>query len=134
MDIIKWRASYETGIRKMDEEHKQLIVVINTLFNMIRSGEKEADLKKVYDTLSAYTQKHFRHEEEILKKHGYEDFDDQKFEHSQFIEELEKMRSELDSNSEEAVAKVYKFLREWWIDHIVGSDKKYSQFLKEKGE
>jgi len=31
MDIIKWRNSYETGIAEMDNEHRQLIQLINQL-------------------------------------------------------------------------------------------------------
>ncbi len=36
MALIKWRDSYATGIPEMDDEHREIIDIINTLYEMIR--------------------------------------------------------------------------------------------------
>ena len=132
MDLIKWRASYETGIAEMDEEHKQIIEIVNRLYRMLRGAEDTDDLKSIYTTLAEYSEQHFKHEEELLQKHNYPGMEEQGQSHEEFVNKLQEIRDDLEANDAKAIPEVYKFLREWWIGHIVESDKEYGPFLKEK--
>ncbi|WP_153305883.1 hypothetical protein [Desulfogranum mediterraneum] len=40
MDQLKWRSSYETGIREMDEQDQHLFSLINTMYRVIRRKEE----------------------------------------------------------------------------------------------
>lgn len=133
MDVIKWRSSFDTGIAEMDEEHRRIIDVINQLYRMLRGHEENGDLEGIYTILKEYSELHFEHEEELLRSNDYPDMKEQGDSHREFVEKLEEIREDLKANDPSVIPGVYKYLREWWIGHIVESDKKYGPFLKEKG-
>ena len=56
---------YSVGIRKMDEQHKQLVGLINALHNQ-RDAKDRQFIDKVFATLVQYTANHFGDEEKIL--------------------------------------------------------------------
>lgn len=133
--IIKWRDSYATGVEVMDAEHKQLIDIINDLYLMQRdkTASKEK-LKEVYDSLVSYTEDHFKHEERLLKEKEYDGLEEQYQSHAEFITKLKDMENDLTSGNEETIPVVYKFLREWWLGHIVDLDKNYGPHLSNEEE
>jgi len=129
MSIIKWRDSYATGVEEMDAEHHELIDIINQLYEMMREKRPRAELKSIYDRLHSYTENHFRHEEQMMIESEYDGLAEQQKFHKQFIIELDKMEADLLSADEAVVPVVYKFLREWWLNHIVEVDKRYGPTL-----
>ncbi|MDJ0624213.1 MAG: bacteriohemerythrin [Desulfocapsaceae bacterium] len=131
MALIKWRDSYATGIPEMDDEHREIIDIINTLYEMIRDKKNYEELKNVYERMYNYSLNHFSHEEQILEESNYSGLAAQKEQHSRFAARLEEMKEQLLSADESAIPEVYKFLREWWLQHIVEVDGQYGDVLKE---
>ena len=129
MTVIKWRDSYATGVAEMDAEHRELIDIINQLYEMLREKKSHDELKNIYDRLHSYTEKHFQHEEQMLEEAEYDGLAGQQNAHKQFIVELDKMEADLLSGNESVVPVVYKFLRDWWLQHIVEIDKLYGPTL-----
>ncbi len=78
-----------------------------------------------------YSLNHFSHEEQILEESNYSGLAAQKEQHSRFAARLEEMKEQLLSADESAIPEVYKFLREWWLQHIVEVDGQYGDVLKE---
>lgn len=133
MEILKWREMYETGIVSMDDQHKQLIQLVNKLYMILRDKEGVEDLDAILQEMSDYAEYHLRDEETLLETHGYAGLDTQKTSHQEYYEVMDQLLTEMETDKYQAAQKIYVFLRKWWIDHIVGEDKKYSEFLKEKG-
>ena len=129
MSIIKWRDTYATGVAEMDAEHHEIIDIINQLYDMLREKKSYTELKNIYDRLYSYAENHFRHEEQLMEAAGFEGLDDQLQAHVYFVDELAKMEANLLSADESVAPVVYKFLREWWLKHIVELDKRYGSIL-----
>ncbi len=130
MTVIKWRDSYTIGVEEMDEEHKKLIEIINRLFQMIRDKKSYEELNEIYESLVAYTEQHFQHEEKLLDEAEYPRLEEQRTLHAEFVKKLEEMKNNLTSADESIAPVVYKFLRDWWVQHIVGEDKLYGDFFE----
>lgn len=136
MDILKWRSSYETGIPSMDEQHKKLIDLVNTMYRVMRGSENISSVDEVLEEMEKYAQIHFRDEEELLQKHNYTAFESHIAAHQIYREKIAVLLKEMkeDESRKGTVEKqLYSFLRQWWIEHIVQEDKEYGAFLKEKG-
>ncbi len=127
--IIKWRESYETGVEVMDNEHRELIEIINLLYQMQRDKKSYDELQDIYQRLLDYTQNHFQHEEKLMAESEYSGLKKQQQNHEEFVAKLKDMKEDLLSVKETAAPVVYKFLREWWLEHIVGMDKEYGPHL-----
>lgn len=133
MDIIKWRSSYETSIPSMDEQHRKLIDLINTMYRVMRKDEGPEQIDTVLKEMSEYASGHLRDEEALLQENGYTDFDSHLALHKEYLTKMEELREEWDKDKTSGAQNIYTFLRQWWLGHIVEEDQKYGPFLTEKG-
>jgi hemerythrin-like metal-binding protein len=131
MPLIDWDDSvYSVGIKKMDDEHKQLVALIN-LLDSEKNNQNREFVEKILNTLLQYTQNHFAHEEKILKKINYSDFDNHVAQHRKFENWVDLAKADFDVNqkSEYAINRILTFLKKWLMDHILEQDKNYGKFL-----
>lgn len=55
MAFIHWNADMETGISKIDEQHKKLVHLLNDLFDAMNSGKGKDALGIILHDLVEYT-------------------------------------------------------------------------------
>ena len=114
-----------TGITMVDEEHRQLFDTINQAI-IISDAEKDlsSEVKSLLLVLKQYTERHFEHEEEYMKKINDPELDRQKREHQAFIEKLEEFPLEKPDNSDgkQVLRELLDYLSRWLYHHILGSD------------
>lgn len=124
---------YGLGIKKIDDQHKQLLNLINAL-GQIAHDEKKADvefLKKVINTLVDYTKNHFADEEKLLKKLHYPEYPNHTLQHRKFIAQVEEFRTAFmnSPDSKVLIGKIVTFLSKWLTQHILVEDKQYAQYM-----
>lgn len=133
MDIIKWRESYKTGIVDMDNHHRQLIKLINQLYEIVRDNTGYESVDAILHEMANYADYHFRAEENLLEQHDFPGLEEQRKSHGHYLSQIDELRKNFDKNNRESVQNIYVFLRNWLINHIVLEDKKYGTFLWGKG-
>lgn len=131
--LLTWNDSYSVNIAKFDEAHKELITLINEIHENMKAEKSPEVVGEVLRKLSRYTQEHFSAEESLMKKHDYPYFDDHKSEHSHFILEIDKLTEKYESSSNLINIQVLYFLKDWLTNHILNTDKRYSDFFNSKG-
>lgn len=86
--IIEWRDEYALGIEEVDHEHRELIDLINALYELVHadhaSGEVEAFLAEVHARIAA----HFALEEARMRRHGYAEYASHKADHERLLDDL----------------------------------------------
>jgi len=133
MDYMTWTTDLSVGVTQFDDEHKELINIINMLNTAIISDDPKSHLEKILSNLAKYTRIHFSHEEELMEKHGYPDYQAHRQEHDALTSQVTDYISRLTEGKTSFSLDLMSFLRDWLVNHINGSDKKYSAFFKEKG-
>jgi hemerythrin len=124
---MDWKAEYSVGIPEIDEQHQQLFDCIDRLESAKDDQQRDLAVYYVMDELKDYVRVHFSVEEIIMRLFDYPGLAAHAAEHRAFAERLEKLeQSELDK---EAHAEVGKFLRQWLVNHIMITDKKYAEFV-----
>jgi len=126
MEIVKWTEQYSVGIKEIDNQHKSLIIIINELFTLMSEGKAKDNLNNIFDHLTEYTKKHFLIEETMLYKYAYQDLEQHKLEHAKFIEKLNNLKSDFNQGKVTISLEILNFLKDWLLNHIKISDKKYS--------
>ena len=133
MALITWTEELSVGVPSIDEQHKKLVNMINSLNDALEKGEADEMIVKIFNGLAAYTQKHFAYEEELFATHGYAESAAHKKEHADLITQVVELKKKLDAGDFMIGAELMSFLKKWLTNHILGSDKKYSRFLNEHG-
>jgi hemerythrin len=129
--MINWSDEYSVGNSIIDEQHKGLIRLTDELYEACRQGggaEKSSFIKALHGSVD-YVRTHFSTEEKIMKEVNYPDYEAHKKEHEDFIAEVLRQAKNYETNKPFVPASFVKFLLEWVVNHIAGSDKKYIPYL-----
>lgn len=133
MDNFEWSPHFSVGVKILDEQHKELIKMINMLDRNPGATVYSETVSELLGRLTSYAMEHFETEEALLSEHSYPDLAIQKLEHNEYQLKAA-MLCEKTIQQEEAVSKeILIFLRTWWMNHILVSDMKYRVFFEELG-
>lgn len=128
-----WCDDCSVGIGKMDDDHKKLFELIDKFQTAYEFETGKEFERQVLDDLVEYTKYHFQREEAILQENAYPDYEAHRKEHEAMIGQVGKFIQEYDERGHEALYGVAQYLRGWLVNHIKGTDKRYTSFLNEKG-
>ncbi|GHV85809.1 hypothetical protein AGMMS50230_14170 [Spirochaetia bacterium] len=127
---VFWDDAYSVGFDTIDEQHKELVRMTNLLFEGCKQGSTSADvaLMKTIRSAVEYAQTHFYTEEKYMKQVNYPDLPAHKEEHTTFVSTVLQAVKEFEEGKSEPIA-LARFLKQWLLNHIAGSDKKYAPYL-----
>lgn len=129
MNQFEWKPAFSVQNRKLDEQHKSLIGLMQGFY----AAHLDHDKPRAHRELAALltlTVQHFRLEEEMMQKAGYPDFANHKKGHEELLGQVEKLAKDyLNTDSHESAGKLANFLKAWLVRHILGSDKQYAPYL-----
>ncbi|WP_461210492.1 bacteriohemerythrin [Desulfocurvus sp. DL9XJH121] len=131
--LVSWDDSLSVNVKAIDKQHKTLIDLINELHAAMRDRRGNAILLDVVKRLKDYTVTHFKFEETLFDKHGYPNSKEHKKIHVKFVDTVAKFDADLRAGRATVSMEVLRFLKQWLIDHIQGTDQQYSKFLNSKG-
>ncbi len=131
--FVTWKDEYSVGIKAIDDDHKMLLKLINQLQTSSLYYTGEDFDKTALNELLEYTKFHFSREEKMMEENGYPGFEAHRKQHVNMTDEVVRKVNEYEADSEKTVEDLLDYLKKWLINHIGGTDKKYSAFLIEKG-
>lgn len=123
---ITWKDAYSVGNETLDAQHRQIIGIINDLYEAIQQDDDSKAIKPLLNRLVQYTTNHFQQEEKFLAEHEYPDFVYHKMLHDKMRRETLAWRDNADIVTGRDLL---RFLKEWWCNHIQQEDKKYTPYL-----
>ncbi len=130
MALVKDFDKYKLGIEMVDNHHRNLINIVNELFDALTKGVKPEIIEHFIKRLRVFSLSHFRSEEEFMLKHKYPDLLAHKIIHKNFIDKIDEFTKKI---GKEFIGKeLITFLVTWLIDHILKEDKKYADFILKK--
>ncbi len=131
--FFKWSPDYSVNIKAIDQQHQELVNILNRLFIAIFKREGDKAIAGILDALMSYTQTHFALEERLMQLAKYKDFEAHKVEHKKLIEQLDNLCKMHLLEEKSIYFEMLKFLKTWLKEHIVGVDTKYSIALQQAG-
>ncbi len=78
MSILTWKKEYSVGVRIIDNEHKQLIAMINKAYKSVENMEEEKIMVELVEEMRKYAMTHFATEEKLMELYNYPGADEQK--------------------------------------------------------
>jgi len=131
---MTWTDKLSVGVKELDEDHKQLVGMINTLYDGMSKGKGKETLGPILDGLIGYARFHFGHEEEFFAKSEYPHAAAHKAEHNNFTRQVLDIQTRLRSGAAGSLSlEGMNFLKNWLVVHIQGSDKKYGAHFNANG-
>jgi hemerythrin len=121
----------ETGNVQIDNEHRQLIKAADDLIEACSHGKGRQEIGNAVEFLANYTKTHFAHEEELMVKFKFPDYNTHKNWHQAYVKEIEAASVKLKAEGATIalVAEVNAKIGQL-ITHIKTFDVKLAQHIK----
>jgi len=129
-DLI-WDNSLSVQVQEIDEDHQKLVQLFNILNHSVEEGDASDYIEAVLEELICLTAWHFRHEERLMLKYGYEKIEEHKTEHQELIESARALQQKFLQESMSVSSDDIEFLENWLTGHILGADMELGSYLGE---
>lgn len=129
---FEWRKEYSVGVKEIDAQHKGLIKVMDDLYQSANKKNSREIIFKTLKKLEDYAKYHFDTEEKYFKKFKYKFSKAHSAQHNKFKKDIAKM-AKLAKEGKLGFFELLFFMENWWLNHILSSDKKYSEFFNGHG-
>jgi hemerythrin len=133
MTKIEWDSKFETGLPRIDFEHRIFL-------DLIRSFAEEAQRSETPDArrlnrqlmeITKYAEFHFVSEENLMLDVGYPEIEYHRELHSVLLGELRDMAFRLRAGRARA-AELVDFLYQWFAMHTTNKDKEIAAFVADR--
>jgi hemerythrin len=124
----------ETGVAKIDEQHKELVRRLNDALSMGTKAVSREETQKTLDFLGEYIVKHFNDEEALQRQCNYSKYEWHKGQHQEYVNDFKKLREEFVANGPSAkfTVNLNVSLTNWIVKHIKSVDVEFGKYYQEK--
>lgn len=126
MSFLQWDSGLDVGVKKMNDQHKVLIDLMNKLHADHKTGVGKVEQLKTANELVRLAIKHFREEERYMESINYDGIASHKRIHASLEKSLAEHLREVERPGGRFTDDFFYFLRSWLKAHIAGIDTKYS--------
>jgi hemerythrin len=125
---MEFGSEQKIGIKKIDNEHKEIIENVNHLYD-IKNHEKHEILQS-YDSLLEKLKKHFNSEETFMKEHKSVNYISHKLEHDRAYKKYLSYYLAFKSSKNNFDSEILISMRNWIESHLVKKDMKLTSLLR----
>jgi len=129
MAYFEWNSDVELGHAQIDDEHKRLFALAETVVEAFSStaepGPREALLRALID----FAREHFAHEEALMRDSGYPDAQAHAKFHASLLAELETYCARVRMGSHTNPSGMIAYLWNWLTVHIHAADRQLATWL-----
>ena len=130
--LFVWDEKFNTGIDKIDNDHKTLVNLINDLYEAMQDGSGGALLLPIFSALKRYTENHFAQEERYMVECNAINQEEHFQEHKLMVAKLADLESRHRKGEAAISLQTLTLLRDWLKNHICVVDLAMAAQLKEK--
>lgn len=134
MPLVEWNDSMSVGVRKLDEQHRSLVEILNDLDAAVASGHGCDQLGPIIERLIQFTREHFKDEEALLASTGFPASAEHGAQHDALISAALSAQARFRWGTRpQLAAELLVFLQNWLVNHIQGSDRDYIEHFRAHG-
>jgi hemerythrin-like metal-binding protein len=123
--MIQWDDKYSVGISIIDDEHKNLIDIINMAIVSKKQNYNSEKAKELLNEMVEYKNKQFTIEDTGMLKFNFSEYRLHRNELLNFMDSTTASYKDLTMDNYQLINETLEFLKNWFVNHILETDKKY---------
>jgi diguanylate cyclase (GGDEF)-like protein/hemerythrin-like metal-binding protein/PAS domain S-box-containing protein len=131
-EIFPWNDDFETGIAAVDEQHKTLVRLLNTVARNLALRSDSLSFGEIMRELTEYTIYHFAAEESLMGEFFAGDLLEagHRQAHQEFVGKIGRLQDEYAAKPlDEAVEEIVAILTRWLAFHILDTDRRMAKVI-----
>lgn len=129
--IVEWDERYSVGIQLIDDQHQELLRLINNFClacAMDDEGAKTNFMLMIHGLVN-YIKYHFAAEEQLLERIKYPDSAAHSRQHKEFIRDILERIENFQRGRAFSLKNFARYIKDWMLTHIALIDKKYATYI-----
>jgi hemerythrin len=132
MALFEWSSDYELDIPQIDNQHKELVKMINTLYESIKEEHSSEIVNQTMGNLLDYVEIHFETEEAAMLQRHYPGYEDHLLLHENLRSKVLDLKKDQLQGREIATFELLNFLVDWLKNHITNADGDFGDFIRNR--
>ncbi len=132
MPLFEWSSKYELDVPQIDAQHKELVGMINSLYDSIRGGRSAEAVNLTLNRLLQYVEVHFETEERAMQESHYPGYEEHLNRHEYLREKVLDLKKEQLQGQAIATFELLNFLADWLKSHIATVDMAFGEYLHQQ--
>ena len=128
--FVQWTPKLDLHVTMIDKQHRLLVDYINELYTAMTHNRTSEELQSILHKLRDYTATHFADEEKMFTATPYLGATEHIKIHRKFVAKLDEVESQIKSGTATVSMDMLAFLKDWLVQHIMGTDPTYVPYLK----
>ena len=133
MELFSWKNDYSVKVGSIDSDHQKLFDIINSLFTAMSKGEGRQVISGLVKELQSYTIYHFNREETFFRVTSYPNAANHLEQHKIFVSKVKEYKEKVDKGNNNFSPEMLAYLKDWLLNHILVTDKAYSDHFTKNG-
>ncbi|MDD3148031.1 MAG: bacteriohemerythrin [Candidatus Riflebacteria bacterium] len=127
---MKWDPALSVGCEAIDNQHKELIQLVDELESVSGSGISSELLARSLKFIVNYSRHHFSAEEELMKSIGFDDLPRHKEIHNELIQKITDILLQMKDGHNPAPLELVNYFIDWVKKHVMEEDQKIGAFWR----
>ena len=122
MSLLEWKPEYSVGIASMDDEHREMIDLINDVYAKLGTSSDPDDIEEGLENIYSTISLHFALEERIMREQSYAEYPEHKEDHEDLLDEIRDLMDEFIADQDAGGRLLKKRLSDWFARHFASFD------------
>jgi hemerythrin-like metal-binding protein len=131
--MFQWTAAYAVGVPAIDRDHRQWFALADCLHQAMLAGQGKRALESLLADLVAYTNEHFRREEEVMASSAYPNASEHRLQHQDLQGTVHLFQARYSRGEATMTIELMQFLWRWLQQHTTTSDRLIGDHLRRRG-
>lgn len=118
MPLLAWKPEYSVGVDSMDDEHQQMIQLINEIYAEMHERRDVKSIEDFLGDIHAVIAMHFALEERLMRKAQYGEYAAHKEDHEILLDRILEMMDAFANDAEAGFKILSDCLSDWFSAHF----------------
>jgi len=118
MSFLQWKPQYSVGIQSMDDEHREMIDLINATYEKLKSDTDADQVEEYLGEILSTISMHFALEEKIMRNAAYSEFQAHKDDHEVLLDRLRDLMDDFFVDPAGGSDRLEQGLSDWFANHF----------------
>jgi hemerythrin-like metal-binding protein len=130
MALIDWKGEFTIGIPAVDYEHREMIELINELYEeIVRPGASKAAVAEFLGEINLSIGAHFALEEKEMRDRRYDQLAAHKADHERLLDEIRDLMDRYEDDQNFSEQELAHRLSAWFVIHFGSHDARLHRHL-----